>query len=102
MAPQRDYNVVTNRYLEHHDEKMDANVDIMRTEAAKQYWQTHEYDPIAITYFDKQKEEAFNKEREEKAKVHGKDQVKKLPVTVQNEGMMYNPINMRVEDENRL
>ena len=34
--------------------------------------------------------------------MHGKDQVKKLPVTVQNEGMMYNPINMQVEDEGRL
>ena len=34
--------------------------------------------------------------------MHGKDQVKKLPITVQNEGMMYNPINMQVEDENRL
>jgi len=53
VAAQRDYNVVTNRYLEHHDEKMDANVDILRTEAAKQYWSTHEYDPIAVTYVDK-------------------------------------------------
>jgi len=41
-------------------------------------------------------------DREAKAKIHGKDQVKKLPITVQNEGMMYNPINMQVEDEQRL
>ena len=35
-------------------------------------------------------------------KVHGKDQVKKLPITVQNEGLMYNPVNMKIEDEKRL
>jgi predicted amidohydrolase YtcJ len=38
----------------------------------------------------------------EEAKVHGQDQVKKLPVTVQNEGLMYNPVNMKIEDEKRL
>jgi len=25
-----------------------------------------------------------------------------LPLTVQNEGLMYNPVNMKIEDENRL
>jgi hypothetical protein len=28
--------------------------------------------------------------------------VKKLPFTVQNEGLMYNPVNMKIEDEKRL
>ena len=32
-------------------------------------------------------------------KSHGKDQVKKLPITVQNEGLMYNPVSMKIEDE---
>jgi hypothetical protein len=35
-------------------------------------------------------------------KTHGQDQVKKLPITVQNEGLMYNPVNMKIEDEKRL
>lgn len=33
---------------------------------------------------------------------HGKDQVKKLPISVQNEGLMYNPVNMKIEDSDRL
>lgn len=35
-------------------------------------------------------------------KEHGKDQVKKLPISVQNEGLMYNLVNMKIEDEKRL
>ena len=35
-------------------------------------------------------------------KIHGQDEVKKLPITVQNEGLMYNPVNMKIEDEKRL
>jgi len=34
--------------------------------------------------------------------IHGKDEVKKLPITVQEEGLMYNPINMHIEDRDRL
>ena len=82
-AGQRDYNVVTNRYLEYHEDKMNANDDILRTEAAKQFWKTRDFDPIAATYVDEDKEKTFLEDREAKAKIHGKDQVKKLPITVQ-------------------
>ena len=34
--------------------------------------------------------------------MHGKDEVKKLPITVQNEGLLYNPVNMKIEDNERL
>ena len=102
MVPMRDFNIVSNRYVEHHDAKEEANLDIARAEAAKEFWRTRDYDPIRGQYFDEEKETKFVQEREEKSKVHGKDQVKKLPATVQNEGMMYNPINMHIEDESRL
>jgi hypothetical protein len=75
--------VVTNRYLEHHDDKLQANEDILRVEAAKIYWKTREYDPIAIKYVDGSKEQMFQEASAAAAKVHGKDQVKKLPATVQ-------------------
>ena len=48
--------MVTNRYLQHHEEKMNLNEDILRAEAAKTYWKTREFDPIAVTYVDQEKE----------------------------------------------
>ena len=42
------------------------------------------------------------RKRKADALVHGKDEVKKLPITVQEEGLMYNPINMHIEDHERL
>lgn len=56
VPAQRDYNVVTNRYLEHHDEKVQANEEIMRAEAAKMFWKDRDFDPIAIQYVDREKE----------------------------------------------
>ena len=36
------------------------------------------------------------------AKIHGRDEVLKLPLTVRNDGLMYNPVNMKIEDKKRL
>lgn len=55
----------------------------MRAEAAKTYWKTREFDPISVQLVDEEKEKKFIEERAQKAKIHGKDQVKKLPATVQ-------------------
>lgn len=71
----------------------------MRTEAAKKYWRTHDFDAINCKFYDEKKETKFKAERDEEAVGHGLDQVKKLPLTVQNEGLMYNPVNMKIEDE---
>ena len=42
------------------------------------------------------------KEREEEAKIHGKDLIEKMPKAWWDEGSLYNPINCQVEDEHRL
>jgi tmRNA-binding protein len=44
----------------------------------------------------------LNRKRRQEQLIHGKDEVKKLPITVQEEGLMYNPINMHIEDRDRL
>lgn len=81
---------------------MVADEKVQRAEAAKKYWKTHSFDAINCKYYDQEKEDAFVENRAEVAKTHGLDQVKKLPITVQNEGLMYNPVNMKIEDEKRL
>ena len=95
----RDYNIISNKYLEHHDQKLMADEQIHKAEAALRYWKTHDFDPVNCNYYDEDKEKEYVTKRNEEAKIHGRDQVKKLPVTVQNEGLMYNPINMKIEDE---
>ena len=88
--------------MEHHDTKVQTDEQILKAEAAQRYWKTHDFDPINAKYYDDKKETTFVNKRDEEAKIHGHDQVKKLPITVQNEGLMYNPVNMKIEDERRL
>ena len=51
--------MVTNRYLQHHEEKMQVNDEILKAEAAKTFWQTRDFDPIAIAYVDDDREKKF-------------------------------------------
>jgi hypothetical protein len=98
----RDYNIITNRYLELHDAKIDVDKDIERLNAAKKYWKTHDYDLVNVNYYDPDKEEEFQKTKKEEEKTHGQDWVQKLPKSWKEEGGLYNPINGKIEDEKRL
>lgn len=51
--------MISNRYLEHHDEKMQVNQEINKVEAAKAFWKTREFDPVAIAYVDGDQETKF-------------------------------------------
>jgi len=99
----RDFDIITNRYLQHHEEKSMIDKEAYKQQAAELFWKTHDYDPVTVSYVDPDKEDEFQKIREEREKIHGKDQIEKLPNGVKySEGALYQPINMRVVDEKRL
>lgn len=83
QAPARDFNIVTNKYTQLNDLKVATNDEIFRAEAAKKYWEHHDFDLLQIKYLNPDKEKKFIEERDAEAKIHGKDFCKKLPVTVQ-------------------
>ena len=70
--------------------------------AAKKYWETHDFNPINIEHYDPDKEKEFADQRSEEQRTHGKDWVQKLPKSWKEEGGLYNPINGRIEDQKRL
>lgn len=55
----------------------------MKAEAARAYWKRNNFDLIRGQFYDQSKEEKFLEERKAKAKVHGQDFCKKLPLSVQ-------------------
>lgn len=52
----RDYNIVTGRYLELHEDKLKADSEIQRAEAAQKYWLTHDFDLVMCKLYDAEKE----------------------------------------------
>jgi hypothetical protein len=59
MTGLRDYNIITNRYLELHEDKTKTDKMIEKCELAEKYWKTHNYDPVSGQFYDPTKEEEF-------------------------------------------
>ena len=59
------------------------NHDISKAESSKKYWAKNDYDILQGKFCDQAKETDFVSKRDDEAKVHGKNEVKKLPITVQ-------------------
>ncbi len=55
----RDYNIISNRYLELHEDKSSTDKAIEKYELAEKYWKTHVYDPITGQFYDPKKEAEF-------------------------------------------
>lgn len=98
----RDYNIISNRYLELHNEKIQVDREVERLDAAKKFWDKNDFNPVNGEYYDDQKEDEFRNTRAEEAKTWGAAWVKKLPKTWQEEGALYNPINCVSQDDQRL
>ena len=51
-----DYNIITNRYLELHNEKTQVDQEVQWLDAAKKYWKSNDFDPVNGAYYDPDKE----------------------------------------------
>jgi hypothetical protein len=59
----RDYNIISNKYLELHQEKTQIDKEIERLTAAKKYWKNHDFDAVTGEYYDPEKEQKFKEDR---------------------------------------
>lgn len=55
---------------------------VQKADCANKYWARNDYDILQGKFCDESKEKNFVDKRDTEALVHGKDEVKKLPITV--------------------
>lgn len=98
----RDYNMISNKYLQDHEDKNRSDAHTAKQQAAQKFWKTHTYNPIAASFYSPRKEESFQEQREIQKKEHGKDNVEKLPETYKySEGRLYNILNKEIIDKDK-
>lgn len=86
-----------NRFLEKHEERMVEEQRFLRETAEKKYRRTHNYNIIAGTYYDQNKERKFVDAREKLGAMQGRAQQYRLPPSIRyGEGNDYNIINQQV------
>lgn len=88
----KDFNVITNEYLNNNDEKNKINLELQRLSAAKKIFKYRKKDPITGIYYDEDKEKDYLKQKELNEK--------KL-LNKKKEGL-FNPFNFAIYDEEGL
>ena len=85
------------RFLEKHEERAVEEQRFLRSKAEEKYRLTHDYNPIAGTYYDQSREHHFAQSREKLQALQGRAQQHRLPPSIRyGEGNDYNIINQQV------
>jgi len=100
----REFSIINNEYNDHSTTKrMQADYDRTKQHVLKQYWSTHDYNPIKGKYYDTEKEKNYQEQGEILRKVQGTAYLAKIPPSVlYSEGLSYNILNNDVYDAKRL
>ena len=61
----RDYDLLSNKYKENHQEKVNLDKEIHKLHAAKKYWQRNKYNPIQTKFNDNVLEDEFQRKLKE-------------------------------------
>ena len=86
----RDFNILSNRYVEQHDAKVTLEREIQRRQAAQKYWETHDYEPLLGHYIDPNKEERYQTLVATELGRQGMKSFNRLPPSLQKgEGFVY-------------
>jgi len=93
----RDFDIVSNEYVEDHDGKSSADMQESRRKAAETFHAKRDFDPVKGMFYNPDKEDEFMRTREEKAADNNLTMMHRLPLSYKvSDGMLYNIINGEV------
>eukprot|EP01016_Furgasonia_blochmanni_P003674 TRINITY_DN1143_c0_g1_i1.p1 TRINITY_DN1143_c0_g1~~TRINITY_DN1143_c0_g1_i1.p1 ORF type:complete len:578 (-),score=53.64 TRINITY_DN1143_c0_g1_i1:83-1816(-) len=79
--PPRDFNIVSNRYCDKHDEKTTKDTDNARRDASERFFKSHDYNVITAKFYDEAKQKEFEEQRKKEEELHMKKAIAKIPAT---------------------
>ena len=93
---ERDFDIISTKYKNFNDEKVKIDNEISKIKTAKKFYKYNDYNPIKGTYFNAEKEKAFQEKRDEEQKNWGKDKFKKMPKCAIGCSDVYDLISVKV------
>lgn len=104
LARRRAIDIINNRHVNDHDEKLQEEVrEKEKQQAVRRYWQSRNFDPIRQRYYDENKEEAYHLSEEISKQVQGQAQAQRLPPSIRcSLGRGYDIVGHKVKDPESL
>ena len=96
----RDFDILSNRYVEGHESKVRLEREIQRGIACQKFWETHDYEPLAGHFVDPDKEAAYQDMIAMELEKQPLKQFNRLPPNLQRgEGFVYDITTHQVKNE---
>lgn len=96
----RDYDVLSGKYVDSHDAKIDLERQIDRRRAAQRFWETHDYNTFTCEFYDPSKEAGQRALEAQRMKEQPMKAFNRLPPSLQKgEGHVYDIITHSVKNE---
>jgi hypothetical protein len=98
----RDFDIISTRYKHFNDEKNEVDKEIKKIKTAQIFYKKNDYNPIKGEFYNKEKEEAFQKKRKEEQKNWGIERFNNLPKCVKGKSDIYNLITLKTVDQKEM
>ena len=93
---ERDFDIISTKYKNFNDVKVNIDNEITKIKTAKKFYKYNDYNPIKGSYFNEEKEKAFQEKRKEEQKNWGKDKFKNMPKCAIGCSDVYDLISVKV------
>ena len=99
----REFDILNNRFREHHEERQRWEMDQKRQEIVDRVWEVRDFNPVSCTYYDDEKEQYYQKRVQEMLLAQGSNSIGRLPPTLAaSESLMFDICTGVVKDPVRL
>lgn len=99
----RDYNVLSGKYVDSHEDKVALEKEMNRRKAAQKFCETHDYDPFTCTFYDDSKEAAQLAREARVTEEQPMKSFRRLPPSLQKgEGYVYDITTHSVKNDELL
>ncbi len=99
---ERDFDIISTRYKHYNDEKNEVDKEVKKIKTAQIFYKKNDYNPIKGEFYNKEKEEEFQKKRIEEQKNWGIEYFNNLPKCVKGKSDIYNLITLKTVDQKEM
>ena len=102
FGKERDFDIISTRYKHFNDEKNEVDKEVKKIKTAQIFYKKNDYNIIKGEFYNKEKEEEFQKTRREEQKNWGIERFNNLPKCVKGKSDIYNLITLKTVDQKEM
>ena len=102
FGTERDFDIISTKYKKFNEEKNEVDKEIQKIKTAKIFYKKNDYNIIKGEFYNKEKEQEFQKKRKEEQRTWGIERFNNMPKCVKGKSDIYNLITLKIVDQKEM